>query len=99
GIENAMVAHATTQGPGNDIYLDAVARAPQRLVAVVRLDQALTPEEARRLHGLGVRGARFGFHPMAGGKLSREALDHVAVIAKELGWFIQMHLDDRLLPE
>jgi predicted TIM-barrel fold metal-dependent hydrolase len=99
GIENGMVAHATTQGPGNEIYLDAVSRASDRLVAAVKLDQTLMPEEAQCLHGMGVRGVRFGFHPMAGGRLDKAALDHVVSVTRELGWFIQMHVDNRLLPE
>ena len=99
GIDHAMVAHATTQGPGNEIYLDAIAKAPDRLVGVVRLDETLTREEARRLHALGVRGSRFGFHPMAGGVFNRAALEHVASLTAELGWFVQLHIDSRLLSE
>lgn len=99
GIDNAMVAHATTQGPGNDIYLGATASAQERLVAVIRLDETLTALEARRLHERGVRGTRFGFHPMAGGKFNKAALEHVVKVTADLGWFVQMHVDSRLLPQ
>lgn len=99
GIENGIVTHANTQGPDNTIYLDAVAQAPERLFAVVKAGADLTLEEAQRWHQQGVRGARFAFHGMSGATLDHEAFEHVTRLLPELGWFLQLHLDDGVLPD
>lgn len=99
GLDHAIVAHANTQGPNNDIYLEAVAQAPERLVAVVKVDETLTLAQARQLHRRGARGARFAFHPMAGAGFNLAAFHHLARLAPELGWFLQLHVDDAVLPE
>ncbi len=98
GIDHAIVTHANTQGSDNTIYLDAVAQAPDRLVAVVRPDSTLTLAQARQWHQQGVRGVRFAFHGMSGVSLDRRALDNALRLLPELGWFVQLHLDDGALP-
>lgn len=98
GLDHAMVVHANTQGPGNDVYLEAVAQAPQRLVAVVRLDAACTQAQARALHAQGVRGVRFAFNPQHGGRLDTSVVDHVLSCIDGLGWFVQLHFAGADLP-
>lgn len=98
GLDHAMLVHANTQGPDNAVYLQAVAQAPHRLVAVVRLDQACTPAQARALHAQGARGVRFAFNPQHGGQLDASVVDHVLRCIEGLGWFVQLHFAGADLP-
>lgn len=99
GLERAFAVHANTQGPCNDIYLDAVAQAPGRLLAVVRLDQTCTPETVRDLHRRGARGVRFAFNPQHGGRLDPSTVQHVMRCIRPWHWFVQLHFDGARLPE
>lgn len=98
GIDHGTVVHANTQGPANDVYLEAVDLAPRRLVAVVKLGAECTPAMAAALHARGVRGVRFAFNPQHGGHLDRDVVDHVVACVQPLGWFLQLHFDGQALP-
>lgn len=99
GLERAFVVHANTQGPCNDIYLEAVGQAPERLLAVVRLDQTCTPETVRDLHRRGARGVRFAFNPQHGGRFDPSIVRHVLRCMRPWRWFVQLHFDGTRLPE
>ncbi len=99
GIERAFVIHANTQGADNSVYLDAVAQAPSRLRAVVRLDRSCTPDQVLALHGQGVRGVRFAFNPQHGGQLDTDTVQHVLNCIRPMGWFVQLHFDGKDLPQ
>jgi predicted TIM-barrel fold metal-dependent hydrolase len=98
GLQHALVVHANTQGTSNDIYLEAVASAPERLLAVVRMDEHATSEQAMQLHKNGVRGVRFAFNPQHGGSLNTDVVDHVLRCIAGLGWFVQLHFAGADLP-
>lgn len=100
GIDHGFVIHANTQGPGNEIYLEAVAQAPQDLVAVVRLGPDATRAEVEAMHRRGARGMRFGFNPQhttAG--FDADAVRRAIDLSRDLGWFVQLHFDGAQLPQ
>lgn len=99
GIDHAFVVHANTQGPDNEIYLQAVAQRPQHLVAVVKADGSVTPEQFRKLHARGARGVRFGFNPQHhNGALDRGTVQQMIDRTRDRGWFVQLHCDGAALP-
>ena len=102
GLDRTVVVQPTTYGLDNQCQLDAMAELAAhggknsvRGVLVVHPD---TPRnELERLHGLGVRGARF--HMLAGGAVDWDQLEPVAEAIAEFGWHIQLQLNGRELPE
>lgn len=91
GLDRAIVVHPNTHGFDMSVTIDALARASGRLFGVAKLDGSLTPDAARRLHGLGFRGVRFAFNPQHGGAFDRDAYRRIVSIVSELGWFCELH--------
>src|SRR4029079_18813731 len=91
GIDRAVFVQPTIYGTNHSLLHDVLKAAPKgkyRGVAIV--DDSVSDAELARLHGVGVRGARFNF----GGNFKlapsmdglRRTLDRV----RELGWFIKV---------
>src|SRR5262249_28609617 len=79
----------STYGTDNSSHLDALAEfgATARMVAVV--DDKVSTEELKRLHGLGVRGIRFNL--AQAGATTPEMLEPLSKRVNDLGWHIQIN--------
>jgi len=91
GIDHAVFVQPTIYGTDHSLLHDTLKAAPQgkyRGVAIV--DDSVSDAELARLHGVGVRGARFNFggnFKLAPSTASmRRSIERV----KELGWFIKV---------
>jgi 2-pyrone-4,6-dicarboxylate lactonase len=91
GIDRAVLVQPTIYGTDHSLLHDVLKSAPKgkyRGVAIV--DDSVSDAELARLHGVGVRGARFNF----GGSFKltpsmatlRRSLERV----RELGWFVKV---------
>lgn len=92
GIGHAVVVHANTQGPDNDIYLEAIARCPEMLIGVIQCASHFSLEQARNMQRAGVRGVRFAFNPQHGGIFDAAAIQSAALIIREMNWYLQLHM-------
>jgi D-galactarolactone isomerase len=97
GLTRAVLVQPTAYGADNSCMLAAIAKmgADARGVAMVTGEE--TDGELERLTQGGVRGYRFRTFP--GGVLPWEKFDRMAARARELGWFTDIEMDGRTLPE
>ncbi len=95
-LERVVVVQPTTYGLDNSCQLDAMAAFGDAARGVMVVDHRTTKDEIRRLHGLGVRGARFQLLP--GGAIGLDALEPVAALVAAFGWHLQIQLNGHALP-
>ena len=91
GVDRAVFVQPTIYGTDHSLLHDVLKAAPKgkyRGVAIV--DDGVSDAELARLHGVGVRGARFNF----GGNFklapSVESLRRTLSRVRELGWFVKV---------
>lgn len=86
GVTHGVLVQPSVYGTDNRANLDAVARAPDRLVTVIDLDVlAATDDELRRLTDAGARGLRLWWRP----NTDAERVRTIAARIAPLRW----HLD------
>lgn len=100
GIDRAVLVQPTIYGTDHSLLHDVLKAAPKgNYLGVAIVDDSVSDAELARLHGAGVRGARFNF----GGNFKlapsfdglRRTLDRV----RELGWFVKVFgFGDDFLP-
>lgn len=96
GLTRAVLVQPTAYGADNSCTLAAIAALGEaRGVAMVTGDE--TDAELERLAQGGIRGFRFRTFP--GGVLPWEKLDRMAARAQEIGWFTDIEMDGRTLPD
>lgn len=97
GLTRTVLVQPTAYGADNSCMLAAIAKlgADARGVAMVTGDE--TDAVLDQLAQAGVRGYRFRTFP--GGVLPWEKLGRMAARAQELGWFTDIEMDGRALPE
>ena len=97
GVERCVIVQASVYGHDNRVLLDAlVSLGPvARGVATLRGDES--PGELRRMHALGVRGARVNIVDVRapGPQLPQKLLQRLADLVRPLGWHLEllMHVD------
>lgn len=95
--ERVVVVQPTTYGLDNRCQLAAMPALGPAARGVMVVNAATQPAELARLHGLGVRGARF--HMLPGGALAWDRLAPTAAAIEEFNWHIQLQLDGNQLPD
>ena len=60
GITRHVVVHPSTYGVDNSLLVQSVKAFGPTARGIAMLDASVTPEELKRLDGLGIRGVRFG---------------------------------------
>jgi len=98
--ERVVVVQPSAYGLDNRCQLDAMAEFERHGIAargVMVIDASTSVDEIRRLHDLGVRGARF--HMLPGGAVPWDHLSPVADRIAQFGWHVQLQLNGRELPE
>jgi D-galactarolactone isomerase len=89
GTTRHVLIQPSTYGTDNRCHLDALAAfgPSARMVAVV--DDKVSAEELKRMHGLGVRGIRFNL--ATGGATTQDMIEPLARRVNDLGWHIQVN--------
>jgi predicted TIM-barrel fold metal-dependent hydrolase len=104
GVERGLLLHASAHGFDNAVTLDAVARSEGRLRAVLRATDRYDAATLKALHAQGVRGMRFNFierlkTSAESGLFEGDLLQRVAAQLAPLSWFIDLHIEPRLIVE
>src|SRR5438309_3259856 len=89
GTTRNVLVQPSTYGTDNRCHLEALAAfgPGARMVAVV--DDSVSTEELKRLHGLGVRGIRFNL--AQAGATTPEMIEPLSKRVNDLGWHIQIN--------
>jgi len=89
GTSRNVLVQPSTYGTDNRAHLEALAAfgPSARMVAVV--DDSVSTEELKRLHGLGVRGIRFNL--AQAGATTPEMMEPLSRRVNDLGWHIQIN--------
>jgi len=89
GTTRHVLVQPSTYGTDNRCHLDALAAfgPTARMVAVV--NDSVSTEELKRLHGLGVRGIRFNL--AQAGATTPEMIEPLSKRINDLGWHIQIN--------
>lgn len=95
GIERGVIVQSTAYGTDHSALVAGLEIAGDNYIGCARVDDSVSDAELLRLHGAGVRGARFNFHPKL--KASTLGLDEIRRTAERvapLGWYIQLQMVD-----
>src|SRR5438093_13651270 len=89
GTTRNVLVQPSTYGTDNRCHLEALAEfgPTARMVAVV--DDTVSTEELKRMHGLGVRGIRFNL--AQAGATTPELMEPLSKRENDLGWHIQIN--------
>ncbi len=89
GTTRNVLVQPSTYGTDNRCHLEALAAfgPTARMVAVV--DDTVSTEELKRMHGLGVRGIRFNL--AQAGATTPEMMEPLSKRINDLGWHIQIN--------
>jgi D-galactarolactone isomerase len=89
GTTRNVLVQPSTYGTDNRCHLEALAAfgPSARMVAVV--DDSVSTEELKRLHGLGVRGIRFNL--AQAGATTPEMIEPLSKRINDMGWHIQIN--------
>lgn len=91
GLSRGVIVQPSVYGRDNRCTLDVVRRHPDRLRAVVVVDEDISEAELERMHADGARGVRLNLLFRSGVEVSdvRRIADKIA----PLGWHLQMLID------
>ena len=89
GTTRNVLVQPSTYGTDNRCHLEALAAfgPSARMVAVV--DDTVSTDELKRMHGLGVRGIRFNL--AQAGATTPEMMEPLSKRVNDLGWHIQIN--------
>ncbi|MFG6592837.1 amidohydrolase family protein [Sulfitobacter sp. 1A12157] len=91
GLSRGVIVQPSVYGQDNRCTLDVVRRHPDRLRAVVVVDENVSEKELEQMHDAGARGVRLNLLFRSGVEVSdvRRIADKIAA----LGWHLQMLID------
>lgn len=98
GLSRAVFVQASCHGTDNAAMVDALRRGEGRYAGVGMIADETSQLDLRRLHGAGVRGARFNFVKHLGGAPDLERFWRLVDRVTPLGWHIVLHFDAEDLP-
>lgn len=91
GIDRGVIVQPSVYGRDNRCTLDAVRRHPDRLRAVVVVDESITERELEKMHADGARGVRLNLLFRSGVEVSD--VRRIAEKIAPLNWHLQMLID------
>jgi 2-pyrone-4,6-dicarboxylate lactonase len=97
GLSRGVVVQPSVHDLDTRVTVDAIAKSEGRLRGIIREDPGLSLQELKRLHSAGVRGVRFSAVRELGDEFEPETFRRVAALVQELGWSIELHLDEDAL--
>lgn len=98
GLARAVFVQASCHGTDNAAMLDALERGAGRYAGVAMIDEQTSDAQLRRMHEVGVRGARFNFVRHLGGAPDLDTFWRLVDRVMPLGWHIVLHFDAQDLP-
>jgi predicted TIM-barrel fold metal-dependent hydrolase len=93
GMDRGVLVQPSFLGGDNRFLLDCLAAAGGRLAGVVVIEEAISDDEAERMHAAGVRGVRFNLIGRAIDVLQGAVARRAAALAMRLGWHVELHAD------
>ena len=90
GTTRNVVVTPSTYGTDNSCTLDAMATLGARTRGVAVVNDTVSDDELKRLHGLGIRGIRFNL--VQSGATTVEMLEPLSKRVAPLGWHVQIHM-------
>lgn len=91
GITRGVVVQASVHGTDNRAVLDAAARHPDRLRAIVAVGPGVTEAEIAAMHAQGARGIRVNLVDRGGMPFaSLDELAGVADVLRPFGWHVEL---------
>lgn len=99
GVTRAVLIQPSVYGTDNSAMLDAMKADPQRLRGVAVVDPAISDDELKTMHALGVRGVRINIVDVKDrkpGSLPMDMLRPLAARIAPMGWHMEflMHADE-----
>lgn len=98
GLARAVFVQASCHGTDNAAMLDALERGAGRYAGVAMIDEQTSDAQLRRMHEVGVRGARFNFVRHLGGAPDLDTFWRLVDRVMPLGWHVVLHFDAQDLP-
>jgi D-galactarolactone isomerase len=96
GLSRVVVVQSNCYGDDNTLMLDAMRLVGEAARGVAIVGPDVAPDELRRLHAAGVRGARF--HMLPGGAMQWPELEPVVERIAALGWHAQVQFNGNEMP-
>lgn len=98
GLERGVLVQPSPYGTDNRVLLEAVARAPDRLRAVVALAPQTSVEQLHALNRAGARGVRVNHYLHQGrlryaGGMTLESVRPLLPALLEIGWHVELWID------
>ena len=91
GLARSVVVQPSTYGVDNRCLLDALEQLGAQSRGIVVIDENVSDDELKRMHGVGVRGVRVNFlTPQSWGVTTAERLRQTAARIAPLGWHAQV---------
>src|SRR5207249_7518675 len=89
GTTRNVLVQPSTYGTDNRCHLEALAAFGPTAHMVAVVDDTVSTEELKRMHGLGVRGIRFNL--AQAGATTPEMMEPLSKRVNDLGWHIQIN--------
>jgi D-galactarolactone isomerase len=90
GTTRNVIVTPSTYGADNSCTLDAMAKIGPTARGVAVVTTAVSDDELKRLHGLGIRGIRFNL--VQAGTTTVDMLEPLSKRVADLGWHVQIHM-------
>jgi predicted TIM-barrel fold metal-dependent hydrolase len=97
GVARGVIVQSGVHGTNNDVLVDSIAQAPQRLRGIALIPENISDAELDRLNAAGVRGFRANL--VAGTGVQFDASRELAARVARLGWHVQYLLDIEKFPD
>lgn len=99
GIARCVIVQSGCHGFDNSAVADAIAARPGRYLGVALAPPDVPDADLRRLYSQGFRGLRFNYMSHLAPGADAAQLKALAPRLADLGWHLQIHMEDRLIAE
>lgn len=97
GIERCVIVQSGCHGHDNRVVADAIAARPGRYLGIALAPADIEATQLKALDNQGFRGLRFNYMSHLAPGADRDALRALAPRLADLGWHLQIHMEDRLI--
>ncbi|MBU1314540.1 MAG: amidohydrolase family protein [Alphaproteobacteria bacterium] len=97
GIERCVIVQSGCHGFDNRVVADAISARPGRYLGVALAPPDVTPAQLLELNAQGFRGLRFNYMGHLSPGADEQQLRALAPRLADLGWHLQIHMEDRLI--
>jgi 2-pyrone-4,6-dicarboxylate lactonase len=97
GIERCVIVQSGCHGFDNRVVADAIAARPGRYLGIALTRPEVTIQQLRALDAQGFRGVRFNYMSHLAPGAENDQLRTLAPRLADLGWHLQIHMEDKLI--